>query len=179
VTTDIRRRGVLNKVNPQIPERSPEDDCAELWCARAPANGCLATWTAPSGNEALKYQSARFAAGPIGLLRVLMLGTTEGSELRAEGRQGRLLFPLHAEGMVGGMLLIRKPEYGATWPARFISAAAFVSLVGGQNAESAHRLYAAFVHGGKESVQSFRIDEAKDDTCCWFAGDGWWLSTSD
>jgi protein-L-isoaspartate(D-aspartate) O-methyltransferase len=53
-----------------------------------------------------------------------------------------------------------------------------VSLVGGQSAESAARLNAAFAHGGKESVRSFRIDDAKDDTC-WFAGDGWWLSTSD
>ena len=91
-------------------------------------------------------------------------GTTQPSWgwLDAMKSRGRLLFPLHAEGMVGGMLLIRKPEYGATWPARFISAAAFVSLVGGQNAEGAHRLNAAFVHGGKESVQSFRVDEAKD-----------------
>jgi len=108
-------------------------------------------------------------------------GTTQPSWgwLDAMKSRGRLLFPLHAEGMVGGMLLIRKPEYGgATWPARFISAAAFVSLVGGQSAESAARLNAAFVHGGKESVRSFRIDDAKDDTC-WFAGDGWWLSTSD
>lgn len=107
-------------------------------------------------------------------------GTTQPSWgwLDAMKSRGRLLFPLHAEGMVGGMLLIRKPEYGATWPARFISAAAFVSLIGGQSAESAHRLNSAFVHGGKESVQSFRIDQAKDDTC-WLAGDDWWLSTSD
>jgi protein-L-isoaspartate(D-aspartate) O-methyltransferase len=39
-------------------------------------------------------------------------------------------------------------------------------------------LNAAFERGGKESVQSLRIDEAIDDTC-WFAGDGWWLSTSE
>jgi protein-L-isoaspartate(D-aspartate) O-methyltransferase len=26
-------------------------------------------------------------------------------------------------------------------------------------------------------VKSFRIDESPDDTC-WFAGDGWWLSTA-
>jgi protein-L-isoaspartate(D-aspartate) O-methyltransferase len=30
---------------------------------------------------------------------------------------------------------------------------------------------------GWERVQSFRFDDARDDTC-WFAGDGWWLSTA-
>ncbi len=107
-------------------------------------------------------------------------GTTQPSWgwLDAMKSSGRLLFPLHAEGRVGGMLLIRKPEYGVIWPARFVSAAAFVALVGGQSAGSADGLNAAFANGGKERVRSFRIDEARDDTC-WFAGDGWWLSTSD
>jgi protein-L-isoaspartate(D-aspartate) O-methyltransferase len=106
-------------------------------------------------------------------------GTTQPSWcwIDAMKGHGRLLFPLHAEGAVGGMLLIRKPEYGAIWPARFVSGAAFVSLVGGQSAEASRGLNAAFERGGKESVQSFRIGEAIDDTC-WFAGVGWWLSTS-
>jgi hypothetical protein len=28
-----------------------------------------------------------------------------------------------------------------------------------------------------DRVRSFRIGDSKDDTC-WFAGDGWWLSTA-
>ncbi|MFI5023865.1 MAG: protein-L-isoaspartate O-methyltransferase [Alphaproteobacteria bacterium] len=90
---------------------------------------------------------------------------------------GRLLFPLHAEGGAGGMLWIGKPKRGTIWPARFVSEAAFISCVGNQSSETGRRLNVAFKDGGTESVQSFRIDEAIDDTC-WFAGDGWWLSTS-
>ena len=91
--------------------------------------------------------------------------------------RGRLLFPLHAEGTVGGMLWIGKPEHGTVWPARFVSGAAFISCVGGQDSQTGRRLTAAFEHGGREAVKSFRLDEAIDATC-WFAGDGWWLSTS-
>jgi protein-L-isoaspartate(D-aspartate) O-methyltransferase len=43
---------------------------------------------------------------------------------------GRLVFPLHAVGGVGGMLMIRWPGQGAVWPARFISPAAFISCTG-------------------------------------------------
>ncbi len=89
---------------------------------------------------------------------------------------GRLLFPLHAEGAIGGMLLIGKPARGKLWPARFISSAAFISCVGSQNSETGRRLNAVFGNSRMEAVRSFRIDEAMDDTC-WFAGDGWWLST--
>jgi protein-L-isoaspartate(D-aspartate) O-methyltransferase len=90
---------------------------------------------------------------------------------------GRLLFPLHAEGGFGGMLWIGKPNQGTVWPARFVSGAGFISCVGNQSSETGRRLNATFRNGGKENVQSFRIDDAIDDTC-WFAGDGWWLSTS-
>lgn len=90
---------------------------------------------------------------------------------------GRLLFPLHAEGCIGGMLWIGKPGHGSVWPARFVSGAAFISCIGRQDPETGRGLNAAFANGGKEAVQSFRIDDAMDDTC-WFAGDGWWLSTS-
>jgi protein-L-isoaspartate(D-aspartate) O-methyltransferase len=39
---------------------------------------------------------------------------------------GRLIFPLHALGSVGGMLLIEKPQHGLLWPAKFVSVAALV-----------------------------------------------------
>jgi protein-L-isoaspartate(D-aspartate) O-methyltransferase len=90
---------------------------------------------------------------------------------------GRLVFPLHAVGAVGGMLLIKRPEHGPVWPARFLSAAAFISCTGPQDAEAGRRLNAVFAGGRADAVRSFRIDDPIDQTC-WFAGDGWWLSTA-
>jgi protein-L-isoaspartate(D-aspartate) O-methyltransferase len=89
---------------------------------------------------------------------------------------GRLIFPLQAERALGGMLMITRAKDGAIWPARFVSRAAFISCSGPQDAEGGRRLNAAFAHGGFESVRSFRLDEPIDATC-WFAGDGWWLSS--
>jgi protein-L-isoaspartate(D-aspartate) O-methyltransferase len=90
---------------------------------------------------------------------------------------GRLIFPLHAVGAIGGMLLIMRPDYGVAWPARFLSGAAFMSCTGLQDADAGRRLNAAFANGGADNVRSFRIEKPIDDTC-WFAGDGWWLSTA-
>ena len=91
---------------------------------------------------------------------------------------GRLVFPLHAVGAVGGMLMIRRPEQGLVWPAHFISPAWFISCAGPQDDEAGGRLSSAFARGDAKTVRSFRIDGPIDDTC-WFAGDGWWLSTAD
>lgn len=89
---------------------------------------------------------------------------------------GRLVFPLAPEGMLGGMLMITRPEQGAAWPAKFLSRAQFIGCAGLQDAEAGRRLAEAFARGW-EVVQSFRRGEVPDDTC-WFAGDGWWLSTA-
>jgi protein-L-isoaspartate(D-aspartate) O-methyltransferase len=91
---------------------------------------------------------------------------------------GRLVFPLHAVGRIGGMLLIRRPVRGASWPARFLSRAAFISCTGPQDDDAGRRLNAAFAGGGVDAVRSFRTDDDIDQTC-WFRGDGWWLSTAD
>ena len=90
---------------------------------------------------------------------------------------GRLVFPLHAVGAQGGMLLIRRPEQGSVWPARFISGAWFIACEGPQDDDAGRRLSAAFAKGDAGAVRSFRIDEPVDGLC-WFAGDGWWLSTA-
>ncbi len=74
------------------------------------------------------------------------------------------------------MLMIRKPAHGSAWPARFVTQAAFISCVGGQDSETGRKLTAAFRRGGSDAVRSFRLDDAIDGTC-WFARDGWWLST--
>jgi protein-L-isoaspartate(D-aspartate) O-methyltransferase len=89
---------------------------------------------------------------------------------------GRLVFPLAPEGMLGGMLMITRPEQGAAWPAKFLSRAQFIGCAGLQDAEAGKRLAEAFARGW-EVVQSFRRGDAPDETC-WFAGDGWWLSTA-
>ena len=91
---------------------------------------------------------------------------------------GRLVFPLHAVGCAGGMLLIKRPDHGASWPAKFLSRAAFISCTGPQDDDAGRRLNAAFASGGADAVRSFRIDDDIDQTC-WFRGDGWWLSTAD
>jgi len=89
---------------------------------------------------------------------------------------GRLVFPLAPEGMLGGMLMITRPNEGPIWPAKFLSRAQFIGCAGLQDADAARRLADAFAKGW-ESVQSLRREVAPDETC-WFAGEGWWLSTA-
>ena len=88
---------------------------------------------------------------------------------------GHLLFPLAPEGGLGGMLLIERPDHGSQWPAKFVSRAQFIGCDGMQDADAGRRLAAAFTNHW-DRVRSFRTDDERDDTC-WFAGDGWWLST--
>jgi protein-L-isoaspartate(D-aspartate) O-methyltransferase len=45
-----------------------------------------------------------------------------------------------------------------------------------QDADAGRRLAEAFARGW-ESVQSLRREGVPDETC-WFAGEGWWLSTA-
>ncbi|MBR1229680.1 MULTISPECIES: protein-L-isoaspartate O-methyltransferase [unclassified Bradyrhizobium] len=90
---------------------------------------------------------------------------------------GRLLFPLAPEGVLGGMLLVKRPSQSAAWPAMFFGRAQFIGCVGLQDEDAGRRLTETFLHGW-ELVRSLRLDNAVDDTC-WFAGDGWWLSTAE
>lgn len=90
---------------------------------------------------------------------------------------GRLLFPLAPTGVYGGMLLITRPDYGSTWPAKFVSRAGFIGCVGLQDEEAGRRLSEAFAKNWDE-VRSLRLDGTSDDSC-WFAGDGWWLSMAE
>ena len=90
---------------------------------------------------------------------------------------GRLIFPLAPAGVLGGMLLIKRPDQGALWPAKFRGRAQFIGCVGLQDEEAGRRLSEAFLQGW-ERVQSLRFGDAVDDTS-WFAGDGWWLSTAE
>jgi protein-L-isoaspartate(D-aspartate) O-methyltransferase len=80
-------------------------------------------------------------------------------------------------GVLGGMLLITRPDQGSAWPAKFVSRAAFVGCVGLQDEEAAQRLSEAFSKDW-DRVRSLRLDTSPDKTS-WFAGDGWWLSRSE
>jgi protein-L-isoaspartate(D-aspartate) O-methyltransferase len=90
---------------------------------------------------------------------------------------GRLLFPLAPTGVFGGMLLITRPDQGSTWLARFVTRAAFIGCVGLQDEEAGRRLTEAFSRNW-DRVRSLRLDGSPDESC-WFAGDGWWLSTAE
>jgi protein-L-isoaspartate(D-aspartate) O-methyltransferase len=105
-------------------------------------------------------------------------GTTQPSWawLDAMRPGARLLFPLQPESGVGGMLLLQRPENGLIWPAKFVSRAQFFCCEGQQDADAGRRLMEAF-SSHWDRVRSFRINDSKDHTC-WFAGDGWWLSTA-
>ena len=89
---------------------------------------------------------------------------------------GRLMFPLHAPGGFGAMLRITRPAQGPAWPAAFVCAAGFIPCDGLQDHAAGRQLAASFASGGWAKVQSFRVGNAPDGTC-WFAGEGWWLST--
>jgi protein-L-isoaspartate(D-aspartate) O-methyltransferase len=90
---------------------------------------------------------------------------------------GRLLFPLAPLGVLGGMLLVTRPDQGSTWPAKFAGRAGFIGCVGLQDEEAGRRLTEAFSKNW-DRVRSLRLDGSPDESC-WFAGDGWWLSTAD
>ena len=91
---------------------------------------------------------------------------------------GRLLFPLAPAGVFGGMLLITRPDHGSSWPAKFVSRAGFIGCVGLQDEEAGQRLTDAFSKNW-DCVRSLRLDGSSPDDNCWFAGDGWWLSTAE
>lgn len=89
---------------------------------------------------------------------------------------GRLLFPLAPTDVVGGMLLVTRPDQGGVWPSKFLGRCRFIGCVGLQDDEAGRRLTEAF-NKNWDQVRSLRLDGSPDDSC-WYADDGWWLSTS-
>ena len=89
---------------------------------------------------------------------------------------GRLLFPLTPAQGVGFMLLVRRTSADRL-DARFVCSTMFTPCIGARDEETAQKLSEAFSRGGIGSVRSLHFDESQDATC-WFAGRGWWLSTS-
>ncbi len=89
---------------------------------------------------------------------------------------GRLLFPLTPAEGFGGMLLITRSA-NDRWNARFLTRAMFIPCIGARDDDTAYRLGDAFKHDNFAAVRSLRRNTAPDETC-WFAGEGWWLSTA-
>jgi protein-L-isoaspartate(D-aspartate) O-methyltransferase len=88
---------------------------------------------------------------------------------------GRLLFPMTPAEGAGAMLLITKQEDGR-FAARFLLQAQFVPCTGARDETAGQKLSDAFRNGGWAKVKSLHRDNATDESC-WFAGDGWWLSS--
>lgn len=86
---------------------------------------------------------------------------------------GRLLFPLTDAFGSGAMLLITRGE--GRWPARFVSGAAFIGLVGGGDAASEAAVAAAFRSGDASAVRWLMRDGARGRQD-WLRGDGWRLT---
>jgi len=119
------------------------------------------------------------AEGPLAACDVLYVnaGATEPLDvwLDALRPKGRLLFPMTPAEGVGAMLLITKQEDGG-FAARFLLQVQFVPCMGARNETTAQRLSEAFRGSGWNKVKSLRRGDVPDESC-WFAGDGWWLST--
>jgi protein-L-isoaspartate(D-aspartate) O-methyltransferase len=89
--------------------------------------------------------------------------------------KGRLLFPMTPDEGAGAMLLITRQDDGS-FAARFLIQAQFVPCIGARDEATARRLSEAFRNSGWAKVKSLHRNNAPDESC-WFAGDGWWLST--
>jgi protein-L-isoaspartate(D-aspartate) O-methyltransferase len=101
--------------------------------------------------------------------------------LKALKPGGRLLFPLTPASGAGAMLLVARPDQMQSgeevFAARFLMQVAFVPCAGARDEATAPRLAKAFRNRNWGKVKSLHLD-ANPDRSCWFAGQGWWLSTN-
>jgi protein-L-isoaspartate(D-aspartate) O-methyltransferase len=87
---------------------------------------------------------------------------------------GRLVFTLTDSHGHGCMLKITRAEAGP-WPARMISGAAFIGLVGGGDEREGLAVHDAFHRGGAAEVRWLRRD-ARKSRQDWLRGQGWRLT---
>lgn len=139
--------------------------------ARAEAN--LATWPYVS----VKAESATDRTLPRCDIIYVSAGATRPLDawLDALGSGGRLLFPLTPSAGLGGMLLVTRSS-DALFEARFVQPAMFIACEGARDGEEGERLGKAFAQGNWRALKSLRRSTLPDDSC-WYAGEGWWLST--
>lgn len=119
------------------------------------------------------------AEGPLPVCDLLYVSAAAAEPLPvwldALKSEGRLLFPLEAEGAAGQMLLITRKSDGS-YPARFLCGVQFVACSGAQDSRSARALNAAFSRGHWSDVKRLYRDDQPDESA-WCSGQGWWLST--
>jgi protein-L-isoaspartate(D-aspartate) O-methyltransferase len=141
----------------------------------------LADWAAANlaeySNVTVRHRSGSVGPLPYADVIYVSAGATAplGIWLDALRPNGRLIFPLTPAEGVGAMLLVTRRS-GDRFDASFVSPAMFVPCMGGRDDTTARSLTDAFRRGGLESVSSLYRKKPVDETC-WFAGDGWWLST--
>jgi len=110
------------------------------------------------------------SAGATEPLRVWLDALTPG---------GRLLFPLTPDTGFGGLLRVTKIEDASRmYHAQFLYWCAFIPCIGARTSADGKGLAEAFHTASLFDVKSLRLDDLPDDSC-WYAGQDWWLSTSD
>jgi protein-L-isoaspartate(D-aspartate) O-methyltransferase len=120
------------------------------------------------------------SAGPLPPADVIYVsaGATAPLEVWADALRdrGRLLFPLTPEQGAGCMLLVTRVGAGA-FAAKCISTAVFTPCIGARDDKTARSLSQAFATRDTGKLRSLHYKTPPDETC-WFAGNGWWLSTA-
>lgn len=96
--------------------------------------------------------------------------------LQALKPSGRLLLPLTPGPCEGAMLLVTQAD--GRYAARFLMPAFYIPCIGGQDEALAARLATTFSENAWREVRSLRLAPEPPDASCWFAAEGWWLSTA-
>lgn len=132
---------------------------------------------APWPRVTVEARSGTVAEGPVDLIYVCAgVQQIPGAWLRALRPGGRLVVPLTPSNAEGAVLLVENVGR-QHYEARFLTPARFVPCIGATDPIAAKALGAAFARGDSASVRSLRVAPASPDSSCWFAGDGWWLSS--
>jgi len=117
------------------------------------------------------------AEGPVDLTYVCAgVQQIPNAWLRALRPGGRLSVPLTPGDSEGAVLLVKHVDR-EHYEARFVTPARFVPCIGATDSRAAETLRDAFARGDSASVRSLRLAPEPPDASCWFAGDGWWLSS--
>jgi len=142
----------------------------------------LAPWT----QVAVHCRSGLDAALPQADVIYVSAGANQpaGQWLDALAPGGRLVMPLTA-GVWGTMMKFTARD-GTSFTAQMVSPAAFIACVGGQEQSVTDRLAQAYglpADGSKPAevpppppIRSLHRRTPPDESC-WFAGEGWWLSS--
>ncbi|MEQ1759277.1 MAG: rRNA adenine N-6-methyltransferase family protein [Vicinamibacterales bacterium] len=127
----------------------------------------------------VRRESAVSADLPTANVVYVSAGVTDlpANWLDAVAPDGRLVVPLTPEWGLGGMLLVTHHPT-SHYAARMISTAGFIPCVGASDEHTAATLAAAFKSRSPEEIRSLRRGTEPDQSM-WFAGDGWWLSTTE